>query len=71
MTRFEIGDDYAAKFDVQTVGTRGRHDELWVPAGELGEFNRQILGKIEVVASFVGPDFRGQINEKTHLPTFS
>ena len=35
VTRFEIAADYAAKFEVQTVGTRGRHDELGIPAKEL------------------------------------
>jgi hypothetical protein len=28
------------------------HTELWVPAEELEEFNRHIVGKIEVVAEF-------------------
>ncbi len=44
---------------VQTVGTRGRHDELWVPAEELAEFNAQIMGKIEVMAAFYGEGFAG------------
>jgi len=28
------------------------HKELWVPADELTEFNRNIVGAIEVIASF-------------------
>ena len=60
VTRFEIADDYAAKFDVQTVGTRGKHDELWNPAEDLAEFNRNILGKIEIVARFYGDNFAGE-----------
>ncbi len=28
------------------------HKELWVPAEELAEFNRHIVGKIEVVAEY-------------------
>ena len=52
VTTFEIDDDYAARFPVQTVGAC-YHQELWVPAEELEEFNRYIIGKISVV-SFVG-----------------
>ncbi|MBT9394610.1 hypothetical protein KLP40_15670 [Hymenobacter sp. NST-14] len=49
--RFAVDADYAAQFPVQNVGGR-EHDELWVPAEELAEFNRQIVGRIEVVAIF-------------------
>ncbi|HEX9996422.1 MAG TPA: hypothetical protein VGB45_04700 [Abditibacterium sp.] len=60
VTRFEINDDYAAKFAVHTVGTRGKHDELWIPAENLAEFNRNIVGPIEIVAAFYGDDFAGE-----------
>jgi len=39
------------RFPVQNVGAR-RHQELWVPADELEEFNRHIVGQISVVAEF-------------------
>lgn len=51
VTKFDVNRDYAAKFPVQNVGDR-IHDELWVPAEELPEFNRNIVGLIEVVRSF-------------------
>ena len=57
VTRFEIDDEYAARFPIQTVGTRGRHDELWVLAEDLAEFNAHIVGIIEVVAEFYGERF--------------
>lgn len=60
VTRFEVDDEYAARFPVQTVGRRGSHDELWVPAEELGEFNAHIVGLVEVVAEFYGEGFEGQ-----------
>ncbi len=60
VTRFEIDDEYAARFPVQTVGTRGRHDELWVMAEDLAEFNQHIVGPIEVVESFYGEKFEGE-----------
>ncbi|RYG72208.1 ADP-ribosylation/crystallin J1 [bacterium] len=68
VTRFEIDDEYAAKFEVQTVGTRGRHDELWVLAEELEAFNSHLTGPIEVIASFIGERFDGEIDTKTNLP---
>ena len=48
VTAFEIDDAYAGRFPVQTVGA-GYHRELWVPAAELAEFNRHIIGKIRVI----------------------
>jgi hypothetical protein len=34
------------------------HQEYWDPAEELDEFNRNIVGPIEVIASF-GPGIKG------------
>ena len=51
ITRFEVEDAFAARYLVQTVG-RSYHQELWVPAEELAEFNGHIVGKIEVIARF-------------------
>lgn len=48
VTAFEIEDEYVSKFPVQTVGA-SYHKELWVPAEELEEFNRHIIGKITVL----------------------
>jgi hypothetical protein len=49
--RFEIDAAFAARYPVQTAGAR-RHQELWVPSEELEEFNRHIVGRIEVIAEF-------------------
>ena len=70
VTRFEVEDAYVARFPIQTVGARGTHDELWVPADELAEFNAHIIGHVEVVASFYGPQFAGQVDSQTNLPVF-
>jgi len=53
VTRFTVRSDYLAKFKVETVGSHV-HQELWVPAEELDEFNRNIVGQIEVVREFTG-----------------
>lgn len=55
--RFEVDDAYAARFPVQTVGSR-QHQELWVPAEELEMFNQHIIGKITVEAEFYGDGFK-------------
>jgi len=67
VTRFEIDDPFAARYPVQVVGSR-RHQELWVPADQLAEFNEHIMGRIEVVTAFAAPSFPGRIDPKTNLP---
>jgi len=51
VTRFRVRADYARRYEPQTVGG-AVHRELWVPAEELPEFNRNIVGEIEVIAEF-------------------
>jgi hypothetical protein len=57
VTRFEVDDAYAAKFEPHVVGGRV-HEELWVPAEELAAFNAHIVGRIEVVAAYFGDRWR-------------
>jgi len=51
--RFGVEAEYLVRFPVQTVGAR-IHRELWVPAEELAEFNRHIVGEIAVLSEFRG-----------------
>jgi hypothetical protein len=51
VTRFRVQAEFARRYTPQIVGT-AVHKELWVPAEELPEFNRNIVGKIEVIAEF-------------------
>lgn len=67
VTRFEVDDAFVSRYPVQTVGTRV-HEELWVPADELEEFNRHIVGTIEVIESYAGPEYNGQIDPATNCP---
>jgi hypothetical protein len=53
VTRFAVRSESAGRYPVQRVGA-GHTEELWVPAEELAEFNRNIVGRIEVVAEFRG-----------------
>ena len=49
--RFEVARPYVDQFEIHRVGGRGI-DELWVPAEELAEFNRHIIGTIVVTTEF-------------------
>ena len=51
VTKFEVDAAYLSKFEIQNVGGH-IHDELWVPAEELEEFNSNIVGLIEVTQRF-------------------
>jgi hypothetical protein len=51
VVRFALRKDFADRYPVQKVGS-SVHQELWVPAEELAEMNRNIVGTIEVIAEF-------------------
>lgn len=51
VTRFRVQADYLSRYPVQTVGG-SEHQEYWVPADEMDEFNRNIVGPIEVIAEY-------------------
>ena len=51
VTRFQVDAEYAARFPKKIVGSH-IHEELWVPAEDLAEFNSKIVGQIEVIHSF-------------------
>ncbi len=51
VTRFQILTSYLNNFEVHTVGG-SHHQEYWIPSGQLMNFNRAIIGSIEVIASF-------------------
>lgn len=55
VTRFCVRTDFLSRYEVKTVGS-SVHQEYWIPAEELEEFNRNIVGRIEVVATFEGMD---------------
>ena len=51
VTRFYIKNEYLRRHQVQTVGG-SVHQEYWIPAEELDEFNQNIVGLIEVVSEY-------------------
>jgi hypothetical protein len=59
VTAFDVDADYLTQFEAQTVGS-AQHRELWIPAEQLDEFNRHILGGIRVLSAFYGADYSGE-----------
>lgn len=51
VTRFDVEKDYLDQYDVQRAGGETIL-EYWIPAEDLDEFNRHIVGLIEVVREF-------------------
>lgn len=51
VTQFQVKSGFLSKYQVRTVGGR-IHQEYWIPAGDLAEFNANIVGRIEVIAEF-------------------
>ena len=57
VTKFDIKTDYLKKFEVQNVGGE-IHNELWISAEELEEFNNNIVGLIEVIKNFTNNEHK-------------
>lgn len=55
VTRFHVRSDYLSRYEVQVVGG-SEHQKYWIPAEELTEFNRQIVGEIEVIGEYRGAE---------------
>lgn len=51
VTRFRVRASHLAEYPIRTVGGRS-HQEYWIPASKLAEFNTHILGPIEVIARY-------------------
>jgi hypothetical protein len=53
VTRFEVRKAFLDNYETRIVGG-SQHEEHWIVAEDLEEFNRNIAGKIEVIAEFRG-----------------
>lgn len=51
VTEFDVNAEYLANYKVEQAGGR-EHEEYWIPAEDLANFNRAIIGHIRVVKSF-------------------
>ena len=53
VTKFHVAKDFLNRYERQIVGG-SEHEEYWIPAEDLDEFNKRIVGAIEVIAEFHG-----------------
>jgi hypothetical protein len=51
VVRFKVLAEFLDQYELHTVGSSS-HREYWIPAGDLHRFNENIVGAIEVVATF-------------------
>ena len=51
VTRFAVLRSFLDRYQVQTAGG-SKHLEYWIPAADLEEFNRNIVGTIEIISQF-------------------
>jgi hypothetical protein len=64
VTQFNVNDEYINKFEKHIVGS-SICEELWIPSEELEKFNKNIIGKIEIVNIFYGKEYKlEEINKK-------
>ena len=49
--RFSVRSEFLRKFQIRTVGST-MHQEYWIPAAELEQFNSELDGQIESIACF-------------------
>lgn len=61
---FDVATEFLQQYPVQNVGA-ALHDELWIPAEELENFNQHIAGPIRLIHSFYGPQYNNNPNGKT------
>lgn len=48
---FDIDKNFLREYEVQNVGGM-IHNEYWIPSEEMGEFNKNIVGKIRIIEEY-------------------
>ena len=51
VTKFKVCKKLLDNYEVKVVGG-AKHEEYWIPTEDLEEFNRNIVGKIEIIAKY-------------------
>jgi len=49
--RFRVRTEFLARYEIHCVGS-SEHQEYWIPAEDLQNFNDNIIGVIEIVSEF-------------------
>ena len=53
VTKFLVRRSFLDNYETKIVGGK-THEEYWIPAEDLEEFNQNIVGRIEIIAEFKG-----------------
>lgn len=61
ITEWDISEAYISRYDRQVVGA-AIHEEIWIPAEELDDFNQEIKGPIRLIDAFYGEKYTGTIS---------
>jgi hypothetical protein len=64
VTEFKVESPFIDQFEEQVVGS-GMHNELWIPAEQMDEFNQNLVGRIKLVDVFYGDAYKGFDHEGT------
>ncbi|HEY7126678.1 MAG TPA: hypothetical protein VH540_22260 [Ktedonobacterales bacterium] len=51
VTRFLVRGEFLDRYEIHQAGSPA-HMEYWIPAEDLAEFNRNLIGTIEIIAEF-------------------
>ncbi|HEX6288889.1 MAG TPA: hypothetical protein VFZ66_06840 [Herpetosiphonaceae bacterium] len=51
VTRFQVRTAFLDRYNIQVAGS-SQHQEYRIPAEDLNEFRKHIVGKIEIIAEF-------------------
>lgn len=57
ITSFEVSSEFLKLYSVQNVGA-ANHNELWIPAEKMPDFNQNIVGNIQIINAFFGKQFQ-------------
>lgn len=57
VTAFEVRNQFLKPYAIQNVGG-ANHNELWIPAEKMSEFNQNIVGNIKITNAFFGKQFQ-------------
>ena len=66
VTEFKVEDRYISGFEKHKVGG-SQHQEFWIPAEQMEEFNKHIIGHIKVLEAHFGDAFEGFIPDSFGL----
>lgn len=53
VTKFAVKKEFLDQYETKIVGG-ATHEEYWIPAEDLEQFNQNIVGKIEIISEFRG-----------------